>query len=166
MLWVTFFPLKDHITQHIHLRHVLSSTSCCVLDCSYVFRNQQFTHRLKGRCHLLFWPILVHLLVDTYIFIWTFSCGSGAETAYPSGAYKFTLGFGGAHDAQYSAFCVVCCRSMFQCLFLCPFSIGHCVVCLSSIVSFWLSLWYLQTFLTKGKCGILGDSIFILARQR
>ena len=109
MLWIAFFSLKGHSTQHIHLRRVLS-TSWCVLDCSYVFRNQQFTHRLKGRCHLLFWPILVHLLVDTYIFIWTFSCGSGAETAYPSGTHKFT-------SVLYLSFFYwpLCCLSFFDC---------------------------------------------------
>jgi len=34
-----------------------------------------------------------------------------------------------------------------RCLSICPFSFGHCVVCLSSIYGFWLPLWYLQTLL-------------------
>jgi hypothetical protein len=37
-------------------------------------------------------------------------------------------------------FCIVVCIS------LCSFSFGHCIVCPSSIYSFWLPLWYLQTF--------------------
>ena len=31
--------------------------------------------------------------------------------------------------------------------FSCPFSVGHCVFCPSSIYGFWLPLWHLQTFL-------------------
>ena len=34
-----------------------------------------------------------------------------------------------------------------RCLCICPFSLGHCVVCSSSRYGFWLSLWYLQTIL-------------------
>jgi hypothetical protein len=34
-----------------------------------------------------------------------------------------------------------------RCLSLCTFSVGHCVVCSSSICGFWLPLWYLQTLL-------------------
>ena len=34
-----------------------------------------------------------------------------------------------------------------RCLYFCPFSFGHCVVCSSSIYGFWLPLWYLQTLL-------------------
>jgi hypothetical protein len=33
------------------------------------------------------------------------------------------------------------------CLSFCTFSLGHCVVCSSSIYGFWLPLWYLQTLL-------------------
>ena len=43
-----------------------------------------------------------------------------------------------------------------QCLSYCPFSFGHCVVCVFSIYGFVLPLWYLQTLLTvygRGKCG-------------
>jgi hypothetical protein len=36
-----------------------------------------------------------------------------------------------------------------RCLPLCTFSIGHCVVCSSSIYGFWLPLWYLQTLLCR-----------------
>jgi hypothetical protein len=35
----------------------------------------------------------------------------------------------------------------FGCLFFCPFSFGHCVVCSSSIYGLWLPLWYPQTLL-------------------
>ena len=34
-----------------------------------------------------------------------------------------------------------------RCLFFCTFSVGHCVVCSSSIYWFWLFIWYLQTLL-------------------
>ena len=36
-----------------------------------------------------------------------------------------------------------------RCLSFCPFSLGHCVVCSSSIYGFWLPLWCLQTLLKK-----------------
>jgi hypothetical protein len=34
-----------------------------------------------------------------------------------------------------------------RCLSFCTFSVGHSVVCSSSIYGFWLPLWYLQTLL-------------------
>ncbi len=34
-----------------------------------------------------------------------------------------------------------------RCLSFCTFSLGHCVVCSTSIYGFWLPLWYLQTLL-------------------
>ena len=43
-------------------------------------------------------------------------------------------------------------RSLVLCVYFadfCPFSIGNCVVCSSSIYGFWLPLWHLQTFLVK-----------------
>jgi hypothetical protein len=46
----------------------------------------------------------------------------------------------GFHVAWSLVFCVVFCRSF------CPFSFGNCC---RSIYSFWLPLWYLQTFLKK-----------------
>jgi hypothetical protein len=63
----------------------------------------------------------------------------GTGTAYPSGAPEFKW----VRIARSLFFCVVFCRSLFV-LFL----FGHCIVC-SSIYDFWLSLWYLQTFLIK-----------------
>ena len=51
--------------------------------------------------------------------------------------------FCGVYVAQSAVFCVVFCRSLF---FFCPFSFGHCIICLS-IYGFWLLLWYFQTFL-------------------
>ena len=39
-----------------------------------------------------------------------------------------------------------------RCLSFCTFSFGHCVVCLSSIYGFVLSLWYLQTLLIHFNC--------------
>ena len=46
-------------------------------------------------------------------------------------------------------FLALCCMSFFDLqLLITPLvSFGHCVVCLSLIYSFWLPLWYLQTFL-------------------
>jgi hypothetical protein len=48
-----------------------------------------------------------------------------------------------------------CCSSFsFVCndwyIIVCPFPLGHCVVHPSSIYNFWITLWYLQTFLTEG----------------
>ena len=42
---------------------------------------------------------------------------------------------------------VLCVCFVDRCLFLCPCSFGHCVVCPSLIYGFWLPLWYLQTLL-------------------
>ena len=42
---------------------------------------------------------------------------------------------------------VFCVCLLYRCLWFCPFSVGHCVVCSSSIHGFWLPLWYLQTLL-------------------
>ena len=36
-----------------------------------------------------------------------------------------------------------------RCLFSCPFSFGHCVVCSSSIYGFWIPLWCLQALLPE-----------------
>ena len=41
---------------------------------------------------------------------------------------------------------VLCVCFVGRCLFFCPFSFGHCVVC-PSIYGFWLPLWYLQIIL-------------------
>jgi hypothetical protein len=50
---------------------------------------------------------------------------------------------------------VLCVSFIECCLFFCPFSFGHCVVCSSSIYGFWLPLWYLQTLFA-----ILGSNAF------
>jgi len=60
---------------------------------------------------------------------------SGAGTAYPSGAPEFTSGFSGVRVTRSLVLCVC---SVDRCLYLCPFSFGHCVVCPSSICWFWL----------------------------
>jgi len=67
---------------------------------------------------------------------------SGAGTANPSGALEFTPVFSGVHVTRSL---VVCVCFVDRCLSFYPFSIGHCVVCSSSIYRFWLPLWYLQT---------------------
>ena len=69
------------------------------------------------------------------------TCGAG--TAYPSGAPEFTPVFSGVRVVQSLVFCEMLCRSL---LSFCYFSFSHCIVCPSSIYSFWLPLWYLQTF--------------------
>jgi hypothetical protein len=43
---------------------------------------------------------------------------------------------------------VLCVCFIDHCLSFCPFSFGHCIVC-SLIYSFWLPLWFLQTFLAS-----------------
>jgi hypothetical protein len=66
------------------------------------------------------------------------------RTAYPSGAPEFTLGFSGVRvirSVVLGVYFVDRCLSFW--------SFGHCVVCSSLNYGFWLSLWYLQTLLTK-----------------
>ena len=53
--------------------------------------------------------------------------------------------FSGVRVAQSSVFCVVFCGSSS----LCPFSSVHCIVCPSSIYSFWLPIWYHQIFISS-----------------
>jgi len=71
---------------------------------------------------------------------------SGAGTAYPSGAPEFTPIFSGVRVTR-SLVLYVC--FVDHCLSFCTFSLGHCVVCFSSIYGFWLPLWYLQIILVK-----------------
>jgi len=40
---------------------------------------------------------------------------------------------------------VFLCSFVDQCLSVCPFALGHCIVC-RLIYGFWLPLWYLHTF--------------------
>ena len=49
------------------------------------------------------------------------------------------------------------CVILQPCLFFCPFSFGHCMVCSSSIYGFWWPCWYLQTLIiySKGKLSFL-----------
>ena len=63
----------------------------------------------------------------------TTSATSGAETAYPSGAPEFTPGFSGVRFPQSLVFPVVFGKSLFV---LCPFSVGHAIVCPSSTYGF------------------------------
>jgi hypothetical protein len=42
---------------------------------------------------------------------------------------------------------VLCACFVDRCLSFCMFSLGHCVICSSSIYGFWLPLWYFQTLL-------------------
>ena len=52
---------------------------------------------------------------------------SGAGTAYPSGTPNFPLIYGGVRDAQSLLFCFL--LFLYHCLSVCPFSFGHCIVC-------------------------------------
>ena len=61
------------------------------------------------------------------------SISSGAGTAYPSGAHEFRPVFSGVHVTR-SLVLYVC--FVDRCLFFCTFSVGHCVVCSSSIYGF------------------------------
>jgi hypothetical protein len=49
---------------------------------------------------------------------------------------------------EYELKCSIFKRTTYAYTVLCPFSGGHCVVC-PSIYGFWLTLWCLQTLLTK-----------------
>jgi len=76
------------------------------------------------------------------IYINTTGATNGAETVYHSWAHDFTPGY--QWGSYYSLFSICVCF-VDRCLSFCAFSIGHCVVCSSSIYGFWLPLWYLQT---------------------
>jgi hypothetical protein len=54
----------------------------------------------------------------------------------------------GVHVTRSLALCLFVCF-VDRCLFFCPFSFGHCVVCLSSINGFWLPLWWCQQWLRE-----------------
>ena len=66
----------------------------------------------------------------------TTGLASGTGTAYPSETLEFTSALSGVRFARSFVFCVL----LDRCLSVCPFSFGHCVVCLSSISGF---LYYL-----------------------
>jgi hypothetical protein len=81
-------------------------------------------------------------LQDKYIYmtghfsalVQALSISSGAGTAYPSGAHdEFRPVFSGVHVTR-SLVLYVC--FVDRCLFFCTFSVGHCVVCSSSIYGF------------------------------
>ena len=63
----------------------------------------------------------------------TFICGSTSTTAYPSGAIEFTPVVSEVRVTP-SLVLYVCFVDL--CLYFCPFSFGHCVVCSSSICGF------------------------------
>jgi len=83
---------------------------------------------------------LLKCLIFTFLFRCTcfYSCKyyistSAAGIGYPSGALSVFIGVRVGQSLHH-------CRSIWH------FSFGHCVVC-PSVYGFWLSLWYLQTFL-------------------
>ena len=76
------------------------------------------------------------------------SATSGAGTAYPSEPPEFTPVFSGIR-VTWSLVLYVC--FVDNCLSVCTFSFGYCVVCFSSIFGFWLPLWYLQTLLKQSR---------------
>jgi hypothetical protein len=59
---------------------------------------------------------------------------------------------------HYLCVCVYVCF-VDRCLYFCPFSLGYCVVCSSSIYIFWLPLWYLQTLMQSAFCLIKCNDI-------
>jgi hypothetical protein len=61
---------------------------------------------------------------------------------------------------------VLCACFVDRCLFFCTFTFGHCVVCLSSIYEFWLSLWYFQTLLTGQASLCYGIMLLQLSKFR
>ena len=75
------------------------------------------------------------------ISIYTTGATSWARTACPSGASVLV-------GVRVTRSLVLCVCFVDRCLFFCPFSFDHCVVCSSSIYWFWLPLWYLQTRIT------------------
>jgi len=81
---------------------------------------------------------------DSLRLINTTGVTSGVGNAYPCGAPEFTPVFSGVRVTR-SLVLYVC--FVDRCLSFCTFSIGHCVVCSSSIYGFRLPLWYLQTLL-------------------
>ena len=85
-------------------------------------------------------------------YINTTGATSGAGTGYPSGTPEFTPSLCGVRFTR-SLVLYVC--FVDRCLSFCTFSFGNCVVFSSSIYGFWLSLWYLQTFLFKTIFGYL-----------
>ena len=69
-------------------------------------------------------------------------------------------GTSGAGNASFSQandlIPIFCAQSQ---LSFCPFSFGHCIIC-SLIYSFWLPLWYHQTFLNEKVCTHVRWKIF------
>jgi hypothetical protein len=51
------------------------------------------------------------------------------------------------------------CMFVDRCLFFCTFSLGHYVVCSSSIYGVWLLLWYLQTLLHMSGWMLVIDTV-------
>ena len=79
--------------------------------------------------------------------------------------------FSGVRIARSLVFCVVFSRSLFvlvsfvfwplYCLSFFHLSFDHCIVCPFSIYGFWLSLWYLQTFLLVMRSLNIGWRYFV-----
>ena len=84
------------------------------------------------------------------------TCGAG--TAYPSEHLSSPRVFSGVHGARSL---VLCLCFVDRCLSFCTFSLGHCVLCSSSIYEFWLPLWYLHTLL-KGYLYITQHCLYSL----
>ena len=64
-------------------------------------------------------------------------------------------------DYPFGIFLPLCCLPFFSLQFLITplVSFDHCVVCPSSVYSFWLLLWYLQTFLPIMSCYICSHAV-------
>ena len=93
-------------------------------------------------------------------------CHSVTWTAYPSGAPELTPGLNGVRVTRSLVLCVCfvdCCLSF------CSVSVGHCVVCSSSLYGFWLPLCHLQSWmnmLTKLTSGISFTTPYFISWQR
>lgn len=78
----------------------------------------------------------------------TMGITSGAETAR---LYRAPVLSPGLCDLCFTICSLLCSVLNIIAFPISPFSFFNCVVCLSSIYDFWLSLWYLQTYLKNLK---------------
>jgi hypothetical protein len=107
-----------------HTVYVLRSLkTCCILD----------SLRTNHKC--LFQRFAVYY-VTVQAILWF--------SSYISGVHEFTPIFFTEFWSTCSSIVNFLCR---HCLFFCPFSFVHCIVCHSSTYIFRLPLYYLQTFL-------------------
>jgi len=83
---------------------------------------------------------------------------NGAGTSYFWGAPVFSPAFGQVFQFVY---CVVA-----RCLSFSPFSLGHCIICPSSIYGFWSLFWYLKSFRKRLKMLYIIFTILWLCKRK